>query len=237
MSIDALSARDLLGEGPLLVNSSTPLPRDRARSCETIAKPLSPNVTFNFAELRVTGVIFDTYITCVDDDNFYLFDQHAAHERIFYEELVRQYEAGEKLSQPLMLPIIINVSLSADNDRLNWLEPLYRMGFVISEFGNLSYRIEEIPMFMELQEAEDFVNTFIDNINNSTDLRNSVVVDKLIMMSCKAAVKANDVLHPEEVKALMERLSLCDNPFSCPHGRPTFIKMSKYEIEKLFKRV
>ena len=111
------------------------------------------------------------------------------------------------------------------------------MGFTIAEFGPGTYRITEIPMFMELSEAEDFVNQFIENITNSTNLSNKVVIDKLIMMSCKAAVKANDKLSPEEVKALIKDLSACVNPFSCPHGRPTFIRLTRYEIEKMFKRV
>ena len=90
---------------------------------------------------------------------------------------------------------------------------------------------------MEMSEAEDFINEFIENINNSTDLSNRIVIDKLIMMSCKAAVKANDKLNSEEVNTLIKDLSYCVNPFSCPHGRPTFIKLTRYEIEKMFKRV
>ena len=111
------------------------------------------------------------------------------------------------------------------------------MGFTISEFGPGTFRITEIPMFMELGEAEDFVNEFIENMSSSTNLSNRVVIDKLIMMSCKAAVKANDRLSPEEIKALISDLSACINPFSCPHGRPTFIRLTRYEIEKMFKRV
>ena len=91
--------------------------------------------------------------------------------------------------------------------------------------------------YTTVKEAEDFINNFIENIHTSTDLRNTVVVDKLIMMSCKAAIKANDRLSPDEVNALIADLSKCVNPFSCPHGRPTFIKLTRYEIEKMFKRV
>ena len=111
------------------------------------------------------------------------------------------------------------------------------MGFTIAEFGQNTYRVSEIPMFMELSEAEDFIHEFIENIQNSTNLSNSVVINKLIMMSCKAAVKANDKLSSAEITALINDLSACINPFSCPHGRPTFIKLSRYEIEKMFKRV
>lgn len=192
---------------------------------------------FDFSQLEVIGVIFDTYITAVDDSNFYLIDQHAAQERIFYEKLVGEYESAEKVRQPLLVPLIINVSLSVSENRFDWLDALSRMGFTINEFGPGTFRITEIPMFMELSEAEDFINQFIENINESTNLSNSVVIDKMIMMSCKAAVKANDKLSQGEVKALINDLSSCINPFSCPHGRPTFIRLTRYEIEKMFKRV
>lgn len=192
---------------------------------------------FDFRDLEVTGVIFDTYITAVDGSNFYLLDQHAAHERIFYEKLVGEYESSEKARQSLLVPLIINVSLSISENRFDWLDALTKMGFTISEFGPGTFRITEIPMFMELGEAEDFVNEFIENMSSSTNLSNRVVIDKLIMISCKAAVKANDRLSPEEIKALISDLSACINPFSCPHGRPTFIRLTRYEIEKMFKRV
>ena len=192
---------------------------------------------FDFSQLKVTGVIFDTYITAVDESNFYLIDQHAAQERIFYEKLVGEYESAEKVRQPLLVPLVINVSLSVSENSFDWLDALSRMGFTVNEFGPGTFRITEIPMFMELSEAEDFINQFIDNINERTNLSNSVVIDKLIMMSCKAAVKANDKLSDGEVKALINDLSSCINPFSCPHGRPTFIRLTRYEIEKMFKRV
>ena len=154
-----------------------------------------------------------------------------------YEKLVSEYDASKKTKQPLLTPLIINTSMAANQDKDNWLNALEAMGFTIDEFGPDTYRVPEIPMFMELSEAEDFINNFIENIHTSTDLRNTVVVDKLIMMSCKAAIKANDKLSPDEVNALIADLSKCVNPFSCPHGRPTFIKLTRYEIEKMFKRV
>ena len=192
---------------------------------------------FDFSALRATGVIFNTYITAVDEKNFYLLDQHAAHERIFYEKLVGEYEQSEKSKQMLMLPLLIQVSLAAREDRFDWFDALNKMGFTMEEFGDGTYRVSEIPMFMELTEAEDFIRHFIDNIKDSTDLSNRVVIDKLITMSCKAAVKAHDALKPEEITALLHNLAKCRNPFSCPHGRPTFIKLTEYEIEKMFKRV
>lgn len=214
---------------------SSPFPEPIGEPVLDIYRPqLKP---FDFSELQVTGVIFDTYITAVDGHNFYLIDQHAAHERIFYERLVGEYESAVKERQPLLMPLIINLSLAVSENRFDWLDALSKMGFTIEEFGPGTFRITEIPMFMEISEAEDFINEFIENINNSTDLSNRIVIDKLIMMSCKAAVKANDKLNSEEINALIKDLSCCVNPFSCPHGRPTFIKLTRYEIEKMFKRV
>ena len=192
---------------------------------------------FEFDNLIVLGVLFNTYIMAVDEDNFYLFDQHAAHERIFYEKLISEYDREEKVSQPILMPILLNVSTSSRISEESWLAPLRNMGFVIDNFGQNSYRISEIPTFMGLQEAETFVKDFTDNLDKHQDLKNTVVIDKLIMKSCKSAVKAHDHLKDEEISALMQDLKTCINPFSCPHGRPTFIKLSNYEIERLFKRV
>ncbi|MGN1413606.1 MAG: DNA mismatch repair endonuclease MutL [Anaerovoracaceae bacterium] len=201
----------------------------------TIQPPASK--PFVFQELQITGNIFHTYITAVSPDAFYLIDQHAAHERIFYEKLVREYEEDEKTRQPVLLPIMLQVSLKADEEKINWLTSLRKMGYTIEEFGQSTYRVTEIPTFMTLEEAEQFARDFIDQISDSTNLKNSVVINKLIMRSCKSAVKGGDILSMAEMEALMTELSSCVNPFSCPHGRPTFVRLSRYEIERLFKRI
>ncbi len=208
-------------------------------------EPTEPKLTvkpaalkpFDFDELMITGSIFNTYITAVAGETFYLIDQHAAHERIFYEKLVREYEEEEKTRQPIMIPLIISVDLKTDEDKFSWLTALTKMGYTIGEFGQGTYRISEIPTFMTLEEAEDFANDFIEQISDSTNLRNTIVIEKLIMKSCKAAVKGGDSLSLPELQALINDLKNCVNPFSCPHGRPTFVKLTKYEIERLFKRI
>lgn len=200
----------------------------------SIDKPLI--TPFDFNEISITGSVFNTYITAVDDENLYLIDQHAAHERIFYEKLVSEYLNEEKLKQPILFPIIIDVDFSSKEKEETWLTLLCNMGFTVELFGPNSYRITEIPTFMDIKEAEDFVNDFIQGfiVNN---LSNTVVINKLIMKSCKSAIKANDKISIDEIHALIKDLRNCVNPFSCPHGRPTFIKLSKHEIERLFKRV
>ena len=237
-SINVTTATNQESDEENVASVHIPEPATSASTEKTSSIIEKPKITpFDITKITLTGIIFDTYITAVDESNFYLIDQHAAHERVFYEKLTTAYESSDKVSQTLLVPLIINVSLSAQATSDTWIEPLKRMGFAIEEFGPATYKIPEIPMFMELSEAEDFLNTFIDNVGRGTDLRNTVVINKLITMSCKAAIKGGDKISMDEANALLKDLSRCINPFSCPHGRPTFIKLSHYEIEKMFKRV
>lgn len=192
---------------------------------------------FDFRELRVTGTIFATYITAVDEDSFYLIDQHAAHERIFFEKLMAQYENQETHSQPIMFPIMLNVSHSADQNAEDWLAALAQMGFGAEPFGPRTYAVKSIPLFMGLEEAQCFLTDFTDDLGDGKLLDNLPVIEKITMRACKSAVKAHDHLQDSEIQQLIQDLRQCENPFSCPHGRPTFIKMTQYEIEKMFKRV
>ncbi|MBP3816420.1 MAG: DNA mismatch repair protein MutL, partial [Firmicutes bacterium] len=122
----------------------------------------------------------------------------------------------------------------SDNE---WIDILNSMGYNIEAFGDNTYIVREIPTFMTLEEAESFVNVFIDSYNDDRKTTNQVVIDKLITKACKSSIKANDYIKDNEIAALIEDLKNCRNPFSCPHGRPTFIKFSKYDIEKMFKRI
>ena len=191
---------------------------------------------FDFDELKFGDTIFNTYITATDESNFYLFDQHAAHERINYEKFIASYMNGEKNSQVLLLPITVDVpSEIVDDD--SWQEILTRMGFTLELFGENSFVFREIPEFMEISEAEDFIKIFVDEYVEGNTLGNNVVIDKLITKACKSSIKAHDAISKEEVDALISELKSCGNPFSCPHGRPTFVKFRLYDIERMFKRV
>lgn len=192
---------------------------------------------FDVSSLIVTGNIFNTYITAKDSENFYFIDQHAAHERVFFEKLLREYRSGEKHVQPIMVPFMVDVPFEVKENENQWIDSLGSMGYDVEMFGPRTYRISGIPAFMELSEGEKFVNDFIENCSETTDLESTEIVEKIIMRSCKSAIKANDEISDAEMTALLKDLSNCENPFSCPHGRPTFIKLSKREIEKLFKRV
>lgn len=192
---------------------------------------------FDFDELRTIGTIFNTYIIAADEDSFYLIDQHAAHERVFYERLLSEYNSEEKKRQTLLMPLNFNVSAQITSTEEIWLEKVSSMGYDIEFFGNNTYLVREIPAFMDLDEAESFLNDMFKELEDKPDLTNKKALDRLIIRSCKSAVKGGDRLDAHEIDALIKDLKSCINPFSCPHGRPTFIRMTKYEIEKLFKRV
>ncbi|MBQ8590372.1 MAG: hypothetical protein IJ486_07980 [Firmicutes bacterium] len=196
-----------------------------------------PVIRMDFTKLQVTGTLFNTYITATDGQFFYLIDQHAAHERVFYEQLLAQYQMEEKPAQLLMIPVVKEVTPAIQALAEQWLDVLRGYGFTVEEFGQRSYVVKAIPMMMEQSEAADFLDYFFDNIEEGFRVKDQKRIDQIIMRSCKQAVKANDVLKPEEITGLLRQLSTMENPFSCPHGRPTFIKFSKYEIEKMFKRV
>ncbi len=208
--------------------------RDQLLEKESQMKTPAP---FDFEQLTITGSIFGTYITAFDETCFYLIDQHAAHERIFFEKLMGQYRSSEKHSQPIMVPFTIQVSHAIAQRQEEWMSALIEMGFLIHEFGPNTYLIKGIPMFMGLEEGESFLRDFTDSLSDGVKLDNVPAVEKLTMRSCKSAIKAHDYLKDEEIDQLIRDLKKCENPFSCPHGRPTFIKMTQYEIEKMFKRV
>lgn len=193
---------------------------------------------FDLGSLTVLGVVFLTYITAYDEEYFYLIDQHAAHERVFYEQFLDAFYQQEAAPQLLMTPLIrqTDLKIAASGDT-GWMEFLRKSGFIIEEFGGKSVRISGIPAYMDLSEAQRFLDDYIDSVSDSTNFKDQKTLDKIILRSCKAAVKANDRLGMEEIRALLEDLSKCSNPFSCPHGRPAIIRLSKREMEKMFKRI
>ena len=191
-------------------------------------------------DVRPIGVVFATYILATDDVYFYIIDQHAAHERIYYEKFVTNYiDEGHSGSTTQLLAVGIVIDLTPQEESLieNKMSILQSLGFEIENFGPGSVIIRGVPDFMNMEEAEIFARNVIEDTDENADVRNQVAIDKLITKSCKSAVKANDYLTDEEVSNLLSTLRNCKNPYSCPHGRPTIIKFSKYEMERMFKRV
>lgn len=204
---------------------------------ETIVISEPARAPFDIDKLEVSGSLFNTYIMAHDEDSFYLIDQHAAHERIFYEKLLQQFNSSDKLRQTLLMPLNFNVSAQVTATEEMWMEQIRSIGYDIEFFGNNTYLVREIPAFMDMDEAETFLEDMFRELEDKPDLTNRKILDKIITRSCKNAVKGGDRLSDEEITALMKDLKACINPFSCPHGRPTFIRMTLYEIEKMFKRV
>ena len=207
-----------------------------ADNAEKLKNKIRP---FDFEELDLKGYVFDTYIIMQGRDSLYIFDQHAAHERIFYERFMAGYSNKSHLPQPILTAFTINVSADVYYMERGWIEDLRSMGYDIEDFGDKSFMVRGIPPYMSLDEAEGFIREYADAVSDTASAAssgNTVVIDKLIMRSCKSAVKANDRLSEQEIRDLMEKLSSCDNPYSCPHGRPTFIRLTENEIERSFKR-
>ena len=187
---------------------------------------------------KFIGIAFKTYIILEMNNELYIMDQHAAHERILYEKVKKNFfRSTEKESQMLLLPDVItltNKEMGIAKDNMSLFE---RAGFVIEEFGENTLKISGVPeVCVDLDTKELFMET-LDEINTVARTAKQEKEEKFIAtVACKAAVKANMALTEEEVTSLMNELLKLPNPFSCPHGRPTVIKMSKYDIERKFAR-
>ena len=192
--------------------------------------------TLRLDELQPLGSIFATYILAVDEEHFYLIDQHAAHERVFYEKLLSQFQQEEKNTQLLLTPTILETTPAIANSTDLWIDQLLKMGFSIEPFGVKAFRIKGIPSFMELNQAMSFLDGFMGDIETAGPVMDEKKLGKIITSACKSAVKANDALTMEEIRRLLKDLSEAKNPLSCPHGRPTILMLSAQDIERLFKR-
>ena len=164
-----------------------------------------------------------------------MIDQHAAHERILYEQLLKIFNGAEKVSQPILAPVLLQLGSASRSGAAEKLKMLADLGYRIEEFGMGDVVIKEIPSCMDLQEAEDFAIHILEQDSiRAQDIQ--LKREELTSNACKAAIKANDKLDLSEMKELFVRLDRCENPFSCPHGRPTLISFSQSDIERQFKR-
>ena len=187
---------------------------------------------------KFIGIVFNTYIIIEMDKEMYIIDQHAAHERIMYEKVKKNYYSEEtKDSQMLLLPDIITLSHKEMEIAKDNMEMFEKAGFSLEEFGDNTIKLTGVPsMCIDLDNKELFLET-LDEINTVARTAKQEKEEKFIAtVACKAAVKANMVLDKAEVESLMDKLLELPNPFTCPHGRPTAIKMSKYDIERKFAR-
>lgn len=188
-----------------------------------------------FKELRVIGQIFNTYIICEKENQMYLIDQHAAHEKILYEDYLDSFSKKEILSQILLEPIVINTNYIDKQFVLDNKDFFGSLGYKVEDFGHNTIIIREVPMVFGVPTAKSFFYEVLDNYDKIEN-NNNIALDKIIKLSCKKAIKANDQLKSIEIEKLLIELSRLNNPFTCPHGRPVIISITKNEIEKKFKR-
>ena len=187
---------------------------------------------------KFIGIVFNTYIILEIDKEMYILDQHAAHERIMYEKVKNNYYSdSSKDSQMLLLPDIITLTHKEMEIAKDNMEMFEKAGFSLEEFGENTIKLTGVPtVCIDLDNKELFLET-LDEINTVARTAKQEKEERFIAtVACKAAVKANMVLTREEVESLMDKLLALPNPFTCPHGRPTAIKMSKYDIERKFAR-
>ena len=186
----------------------------------------------------IIGQLFDTYWLVQYADKLYIIDQHAAHEKVLYERLMKDLRNRTFQSQLLSPPIILNLSMQEEELFLKYRNCFTDMGFEIEEFGDRAYAVRAIPSNLPGIAKQDILMDLLDGLSDITGTASSeTLLDKVASMSCKAAVKGNHQMSSMEAKALIDELLSLENPYNCPHGRPTIISMSKYELEKKFKRI
>lgn len=192
----------------------------------------------NRPHFRIVGQVFETYWLVEFQDKLLMIDQHAAHEKVNYERLMKQYREKNVISQGLMPPIIISMTAQEEMVLLENKEVFESLGFEIEAFGGNEYALRSVPVDLYgCCEKEMFLEV-LDQLaegGNYGGIR--VVEEKIASMSCKAAVKGNNLLRQEEAEALIDELLTLENPYNCPHGRPTIVEMTKTEMERKFKRI
>lgn len=187
---------------------------------------------------RIIGQLFDTYWLVEYDDKFYIIDQHAAHEKVLYEKLLKEYANKEVLSQMISPAQVISLNLQEDALMKANMEAFREFGFEISEFGGREYSIHAVPVDLYGSSVQEFFVEILDSLENEhTKQPLELITGKLATAACKAAVKGNNTLSLKEADQLIEQLLGLENPYHCPHGRPTIVSMTKYELEKKFKRI
>jgi len=190
-------------------------------------------------EHKIIGQVFDTYWLVEFNEQLYIIDQHAAHERVLYEKTLQGMKERDYTSQYLSPPIILNLSMQEENVLKEHMDTFANIGFEIEAFGEASYAVRAIPdNLFGIAKKElliEMLDSLVEGIHSS--VAPDMIAEKVASMSCKAAVKGNSKLSAAEVEVLIGELLKLDNPYHCPHGRPTIIAMTKRELEKKFKRI
>ena len=188
---------------------------------------------------HIIGQLFETYWLIEFEDQLYIIDQHAAHERVLYEKTLKGMKTREFTSQYVSPPIILNLSMQEEELLHTHMDIFANIGFEIEAFGGSSYAVRAIPDNLFSIAKKELLIEMLDNLSEGISSSNApdLIAEKVASMSCKAAVKGNAKLSAKEVETLIGELLELENPYHCPHGRPTIISMTKRELEKKFKRI
>ena len=187
---------------------------------------------------RIIGQLFDTYWLVEYDNKFYIIDQHAAHEKVLYERFLKEFAQKEIISQMVSPPSLVSLNLQESNLLKANLEIFREFGFEISEFGGKEYSIHAVPANIYGVSVQELFIQILDSLEQEHVSKTpDILAERIATAACKAAVKGNNRLSVKEADALIDELLNLENPYNCPHGRPTIISMTKYELEKKFKRI
>ena len=189
-------------------------------------------------EYEILGQLFDTYWLIAYGEKLLIMDQHAAHEKVKYERLVKHFKEKTIETQTLNPPVIISMSSKERTILEEYMKYFEELGFTLEDFGSNEIAIRNVPLDLYGQNEKDMFLSLLDELCSDIPRgKQELIYEKIASMSCKAAVKGNNRLSRDEVKELIRELMTLDNPYHCPHGRPTIISMTKYELEKKFKRI
>ena len=189
------------------------------------------------SKARFIGILFNTYLLMELEGHLIFIDQHAAHERILFEKLILKHKNRSIIAQPLLTPMIMEFPAHETGFISESLSLLSQIGFEVENFGIQSVVLRSVPMDLKETDLQDAFQSVLDSIKDSYQTQEEKIVHAFFSMACKAAVKANDILDAREVTYLLDELQKIVHPTHCPHGRPVVLKMSKYDIEKVFKRI
>lgn len=189
-------------------------------------------------QFSIIGQLFKTYWLIEFEDKLYIIDQHAAHEKVLYEKTMARLANKDFTSQRISPPIVMTLDAKESEMLEKYRPQIEQFGYEVEHFGGKEYMISAIPDNLFNIDMKDLFIEMLDDFSNTTGRQTpDIITEKVASMSCKAAVKGNDKLTLPEINELIDELLSLDNPYNCPHGRPTIISMSKYEIEKKFKRI
>lgn len=187
---------------------------------------------------KIIGQLFETYWLVEFDGSLYIIDQHAAHEKVLYERTMAALHTKEFTSQVIYPPILLTLNMQEEALLKKYMGYFQELGYEIGHFGGKEYSVTAVPANLFGLDGQGLVIEILDSLANFHGKETpQMVTEKIASMSCKAAVKGNQALAREEIESLIGELLTLENPYHCPHGRPTIISMSKHELEKKFKRV